>query len=100
MPLYSVRYAENFNINIKKGCRRAHISDLQSICVSWVAKKKRRDTDRARTRWPCNVLNVRNSVSSRCSNTARRVEKRGAAGFFFNPLQGVWIAVKTPFQVS
>ena len=36
---------------------------------------------------------------SRYLSTAKWVEKRGAAEFFFNPLQGVWIPDKKLFRV-
>ena len=35
----------------------------------------------------------------RYPNIVKWVEKRGAAEFFFNPLQGVWIPDETLFRV-
>ena len=47
-----------------------------------------------------NISNTRTSVSSDIqTDTEKRLKKRGAAEFFFNQLQGVYISDETPFRM-
>ena len=43
----------------------------------------------------CNISNTRYSVSSRYSNTEKRVENMTRSRVFFDEIRGVWIADET-----